>query len=68
MSIVYRCPACGEEHRSRLLATRRSYFHEVVSQLGDILELCPATGGWTALTFADMNWRADERLSSGAFG
>lgn len=60
MSVIYRCPDCGEEHQSRLLASRRSYFHDVISQLGDVLELCPKTGCWTSLSFADLSWRADE--------
>ena len=60
MSVVYRCPDCGEEHRSRLLASRASYFEEVISQLGEILEPCPETGAWTRLTFEDLTWRADE--------
>ncbi len=60
MSVIYRCPGCGEEHRSRLLASRASYFREVISQLGDILEPCPQTGAWISLGFADLSWREDE--------
>ena len=62
MSIVYRCPDCGGIHQSRLQASRSSYFYEVVSQLADVLELCPATGDWTSLTFADLTWQSDADL------
>ena len=65
MSIFYRCPECGQMHRSRLQASRHSRFNEVISQLGDILEMCPATGDWTPLTFADMSWRAEVPLANG---
>lgn len=56
MAVVYACPVCGHEHRSRLMALRRRYFDEVIPQLGEIVELCPETGQWVALTFDDMTW------------
>ncbi|MEX2583318.1 MAG: hypothetical protein WD766_08585 [Gemmatimonadota bacterium] len=38
------------------MALRRRYFDEVIPQLGEIVELCPETGQWVALTFDDMTW------------
>lgn len=69
MSVVYRCPNCGGVHRSRLHASRSSFFQEVVSQLADVLEQCPSTGDWSSLTFADMTWKSDiDRLAADAQG
>jgi hypothetical protein len=56
MAIVFSCPFCGQEHRSRLLALRRRYFDEVIPQLGDIAEVCPGTRNWFTLSHVDMRW------------
>jgi len=56
MAIVYSCPVCGQEHRSRLLALRRRYFEEVIPELGEISEVCPGTRSWFTLSYVDMRW------------
>ena len=61
MAIVYSCPVCGQEHKSRLMAARRRYFEEVIPELGNITEVCPGTRSWFTLTHEDMRWDEDPR-------
>jgi hypothetical protein len=56
MSIVFTCPACAADHRSRLIASRRKSFSEVIPQIGDVLEVCPVTHTWVTIGYRDMLW------------
>lgn len=60
MSVSYLCPACGREHRSRLMANRQRYFDDVISRLGSVSEICPETEKWVTVTHSDMRWQGPE--------
>ena len=62
-SIVFRCPLCGGEHRSRLVAKHQRHFDEVLPQLAEVLELCPVTNSWATLSFANLVWKGDEVMA-----
>ena len=56
MSLQFDCRACGTRHPSRLRIGDPQLLQTVMTAFGQVLEPCPSTGRWMAITMDDLCW------------
>jgi hypothetical protein len=57
MTAYFRCPACHQQHPTRLQAADRETFEIITKAFGVIEEKCSAEGKWVTVGADDLVWK-----------